>query len=907
MNRVLNFAVVAMSAVIMTSSRVDAAVVNITQGSTSGYTMTDGNTYVIQNSVSFSNSTAGGSGMTVDDGATVVIYVPTGVTLTATGANGSGRTGGGAGIRVPVTSTLVITGEGTVNATGGNAGNGANGGNGQAGWVMYEWSESEGSREVWTFGNPGSGGDGGGGAGAGIGGNGGLGGKGGIGSSGSKGEDSQTMGNVYFLGLVKIETSAGQSGVAGSCGSSGGPGGSGGGGGGGAGSSPTSSICGGGSAGGGGGGGQTGRLYANWYNAPAKPGGEGGGSATQSGESAGNGNSGGAAGTEGGSGTLYVSPMVTVNIVREKLSATTHPAAQYTVTLDANGGVFLASVDPFVATLGSELPKDIPVPHKGVSGFVGWSYDPDATLMATTVYTVPSNTTLYAVWEPLQPVFTPESGTTFENSLSVSISCMAEGATIHYTTDGSEPTINSPIYRRFRVNGRTTVKAIAEEDGLLSDVVTAEYALGHCDNPVIMPNDGAQFEWAGELVSISWQGEDGVLRYTTDGSDPTRESPVYEGPFTISDSIVIKAKAFGDQFFDSAVVTANITRVWTDVAMPQIEAAHSFTGSKTKIVISCATEGATIRYTLDGSAPDSDSDVYTEQFYVTDSCTVKAYAMKYDYRDSAVATQEIVKVWGIGDTMGKPDHGFTTDGTGGGGWTRVVDATAPNGEAMKSGAITHSQESVLETKVMGPGTLTFSWRTSCENSGGQYDWDHAEFAVDGAVLLWRDGINSWTNESVRIEGVGEHTVTWTYKKDEVESDGDDAAYVAGYGWVSDLTETQTTEVPVPYVWLLQHDSEIVDEFDAYEAAAKATAANAHNKVWECYVAGISPTNETAKFTASIEMVDGVPQITWSPNLNTNGIERTYSIWGKTNLTDGVEWECPTNSAHRFFKIRVEMP
>ena len=53
MNRVLNFAVVAMSAVIMTSSRVDAAVVNITQGSMSGYTMTDGNTYVIQNSVSF--------------------------------------------------------------------------------------------------------------------------------------------------------------------------------------------------------------------------------------------------------------------------------------------------------------------------------------------------------------------------------------------------------------------------------------------------------------------------------------------------------------------------------------------------------------------------------------------------------------------------------------------------------------------------------------------------------------------------------------------------------------------------------------------------------------------------------------------------------------------------------------
>ena len=515
-------------------------------------------------------------------------------------------------------------------------------------------------------------------------------------------------------------------------------------------------------------------------------------------------------------------------------------------------------------------------------------------------------TATFVVLGPDAPVFSPVSGTIFDTAtLSVSISCPTDGAVIYYTTDGSEPTTESPEYRRFRISGKTTVKAIAKKNGLLSDVATAEYALGQCGDPVITPNDGATFEWAGEPVAISWQGEDGVLRYTTDGSDPTRESPVYEGPFTLCDSTIVKAKVFSDNFFDSTVVTANIARVWTDVAIPQIEAADSFTGSKTKVVISCATVGAAIRYTLDGSEPDSNSDVYTGPFYVTDSCTIKAYAVKYDYRDSAVATQEVVKVWDIGDTMGKPDHVFMTDGRTG--WMRAVDATAPNGEAMKSGAITHNQQSVLETTVTGPGTLTFSWRTSCEDSGGQYDWDHAEFAVDGTVLLWRDGINSWTNESVRIESVGEHTVAWTYKKDNVESDGDDAAYVAGYDWTSDFTETQTTVVPVPYVWLTAHDPGVADEYEAYENSAKATAANGFNKVWECYVAGISPTNETAKFTAAIEMVDGVPQITWSPDLNTNGVERTYTIWGKTNLTDEVEWECPTNSAHRFFKVTVDMP
>ena len=175
MNRVLNFAVVAMGAVVMTSSQIDAAVVNVTEGSTSGYTMTDGNTYVIQNSVSFSNSTAGGSGMSVADNATVVLYVPAGVTLTAKGANGSGRTGGGAGIRVPQTATLIITGEGTVNAAGGKAGNGGNGAKGGNGGTISAGSSSA----TGTSGAGGAGGDGGGGGGAGIGGCGGNGGTGG--------------------------------------------------------------------------------------------------------------------------------------------------------------------------------------------------------------------------------------------------------------------------------------------------------------------------------------------------------------------------------------------------------------------------------------------------------------------------------------------------------------------------------------------------------------------------------------------------------------------------------------------------------------------------------------------------------------------------------------------------------
>ncbi len=506
---------------------------------------------------------------------------------------------------------------------------------------------------------------------------------------------------------------------------------------------------------------------------------------------------------------------------------------------------------------------------------------------------------------PAMPEITPASWTIILGTTNVIISCDTEGAAIYYTTDGSEPTTASTVYRRFRVSGRTTVKAFAVKDGLCSETAVAEYAIGQCADPVITPANGATFDWAGQSVSIAWQGADGVLRYTTDGNDPTMNSPVYGGPFTIDDSTIVKAKAFGDQYFDSAIVTANIIRVWSNVATPVVNAASSFTGTETKVSLSCATEGATIRYTTDGSEPNSHSTRYTGPFYVTDSCTIKAYATCYDYLDSAVATQSIEKVWGVGDTLGVPDHTFMTGGDLP--FVRVTDNTAPQGESMKSGAITDSQQSTLSTTVMGSGTISFQWKTSCEDSDGIYDWDHAEFWVDGTRIAQLDGETAWQTVTQAISGSGSHTLLWKYVKDDVSSEGEDCCWVADYHWASALTATQTTEVPVPYVWLRGFFPHTPDEYDAYESAAKEDAANGLNKVWECYVAGLNPTNATDVFRAVISIgADGEPVVGWEPDLNEGGTkhERVYTVEGKENLTDS--W-APTNSASRFFRVKVSMP
>lgn len=57
----------------------------------------------------------------------------------------------------------------------------------------------------------------------------------------------------------------------------------------------------------------------------------------------------------------------------------------------------------------------------------------------------------------------------------------------------------------------------------------------------------------------------------------------------------------------------------------------------TVIKLDCATEGATIYYTTNGTMPSTSSDVYTDDgITINEACTIKAYAVKTDFVDSDV-------------------------------------------------------------------------------------------------------------------------------------------------------------------------------------------------------------------------------------------------------------------------------
>ena len=261
-----------------------------------GSTLSSGVYYLSANKT-FGSASSGTNGLKIASGATVYIYIPAGVTLTANGKNGSGTTGGYAGILVPSGSKLVFLGEGTVIAKGGNGASGSKGGDG----TDYNLEHSD-SKDTMAVPKGGTGGSGGGGAGAGIGTDGGSGGSGSgsggsgynidkdegangyAGTDGAPGADAKSTGEIYNVG-VTIAATGGNAGSAGGgkgyagvskcettdwffdngSGTYRGVAGGAGGGGGGAGKAAAAIGTGGGGGGQGGGGGSAGYIWSAYY------------------------------------------------------------------------------------------------------------------------------------------------------------------------------------------------------------------------------------------------------------------------------------------------------------------------------------------------------------------------------------------------------------------------------------------------------------------------------------------------------------------------------------------------------------------------------------------------------------------------------------------------------------------
>ena len=210
---------------------------------------------------------------------------------------------------------------------------------------------------------------------------------------------------------------------------------------------------------------------------------------------------------------------------------------------------------------------------------------------------------------------------------TISLNTATPGATIYYTTNGDTPDNFSTAYSSaFSLGDATVIKAIAYL-GSVSSVVTT-YDVPQYDKPTISFNSSTS------QVTISGQ-TGATIYYTTDGGTPTASNYTGTGTTTVtinnvSSATTVKAIATHAGYLASGVETLVIDKVATPIVQ---------NNGSNAISITCATEGATIYYTTDGSTPTTSSTEYTGPLTENVSgVTIKAIAVKENMISSAVGS-----------------------------------------------------------------------------------------------------------------------------------------------------------------------------------------------------------------------------------------------------------------------------
>ncbi|MDB5105680.1 MAG: S-layer protein [Fibrobacteres bacterium] len=152
-----------------------------------------------------------------------------------------------------------------------------------------------------------------------------------------------------------------------------------------------------------------------------------------------------------------------------------------------------------------------------------------------------------AVWEFKRrleaPTALPKSRS-FTDTLRVSLATKIQGAAIHYTLDGSDPTAASATYpgRAILIDSTAVLKAVAVLGGDISAVLSETYTLIP-DTPSASHRGGDYS--SGITLSLSSSAAGATLYYTLDGTTPGPERglPPYSGPFKLDTSATLKAVA----------------------------------------------------------------------------------------------------------------------------------------------------------------------------------------------------------------------------------------------------------------------------------------------------------------------------------------------------------------------------
>ncbi len=244
---------------------------------------------------------------------------------------------------------------------------------------------------------------------------------------------------------------------------------------------------------------------------------------------------------------------------------------------------------------------------------------------------------------PAAPTASPVAGTYTGNQM-ITLSTGTAGASIRYTTDGTDPSAttgtlySSPVL----VTNSATLKAVAYlADQTSSSVSSFAYVIELPANsaPTFLVNPLAQSVAEGGSVtfsatvsgiptpSLQWLKDEVPLIGATSAS------------LTLNNLQASQAGAYRLRAENSEGTVTASAILTVKAALPLFSPSGGTFAIPQNVIISCATSNATIRYTIDGTDPsDSSGIIYSSPIAVTATTMIKAVAYRADLSLSSVAT-----------------------------------------------------------------------------------------------------------------------------------------------------------------------------------------------------------------------------------------------------------------------------
>jgi peptidyl-tRNA hydrolase len=319
------------------------------------------------------------------------------------------------------------------------------------------------------------------------------------------------------------------------------------------------------------------------------------------------------------------------------------------------------------------------------------------------------------------PVFSPVQGT-YPTPQNVTIACSTVGAQIRYTTNGTEPTETSTLYSTpINVAATTTIKA----KGFLTNwaasaTVTAVYTItGTVATPTFTPVAGT-YQTA-QNVTIACSTAGAQIRYTTNGTDPTEASTLYTAAINLPLNITttIKAKAYLTNWTPSTIASATYIITGT-VATPAIAPPTGTYVTAQTVTITCATAGAQIRYTTNGTEPTATSTLYSAPFNVATSATVKAKGFLTNWTPSATTSATYTITGTVAMPTFSPEPGQ---------YQNQVDVSLACSTAGAQIRYTLDGTEPVVTSTLYAAPIHLTQTTTIRAKGFKLDWAASETAI----------------------------------------------------------------------------------------------------------------------------------------------------------------------------------